>query len=147
MSSATGGAVRDAGRCECGDVAEEQGDFHGTPVVEAARLYAAASGGQILISDVVRVLAGSRSICPLSSAGALELKGLDVPLLAWQVQWEQWQLPVRGVGGAAAACRDRRTGSVCWARPATRSTAHRVEERCDEWRTPAGVGCGRAWDR
>ena len=54
---------------------------------------AAASGGQILISDVVRVLAGSRSICPLSSAGALELKGLDAPVLAWQVDWEQWQLP------------------------------------------------------
>ena len=70
-----------------GDVAEEHGDFHGTPVVEAARLCAAASGGQILISDVVRVLAGSRCMCPLSSAGALELKGLDVPVLAWEVRW------------------------------------------------------------
>ncbi len=75
-----------------GDVAEEHGDFHGTPVVEAARLCAAASGGQILISDVVRVLAGSRCSCPLSSAGALEVKGLDVPVLAWEVQWEP---PVR----------------------------------------------------
>ena len=80
-----------------GDVAEEHGDFHGTPVVEAARLCAAASGGQVLISDVVRVLAGSRSSCPLSSAGALELRGLDVPVLAWEVQWQQWQPSVRAV--------------------------------------------------
>src|SRR5205085_9125776 len=40
-----------------GDVAEEHGDYHGTPVVEAARLCAAAQGCQILVSDVVRVLA------------------------------------------------------------------------------------------
>ena len=115
-----------------GDVAEEHGDFHGTPVVEAARLCAAASGGQILISDVVRVLAGSRCSCPLSSAGALELKGLDEPVLAWQVRMGTVATPRARGCGAAAACRDRRTGSLCRARPSARSTAHRVEERGDE---------------
>lgn len=43
-----------------GDVVEEQGDFHGTPVVEASRLCGVALGGQVLAADVVRVLAGTR---------------------------------------------------------------------------------------
>src|SRR5262249_59118086 len=34
-----------------GDVALEQGDCFGTPVIEAARLCAAAEGGQILVAD------------------------------------------------------------------------------------------------
>jgi class 3 adenylate cyclase len=35
-------------------------DFHGTAVVEAARLCAVAEGGQILVTDLVRALARSR---------------------------------------------------------------------------------------
>jgi class 3 adenylate cyclase len=70
-----------------GDVADEDGDYHGIPVVEAARLCAAARGGQILVADVVRVLAGSRNAHDLMSVGALELKGLVEPLVAWQVSW------------------------------------------------------------
>ncbi|MGZ6912899.1 MAG: adenylate/guanylate cyclase domain-containing protein, partial [Acidimicrobiia bacterium] len=70
-----------------GDVSEEQGDYHGTPVVEAARLCAAAQGGEILVSDVVRVLAGTRGTHELTSVGALELKGLGEPLVVWQVAW------------------------------------------------------------
>ena len=42
-----------------GDVTEDDGDWFGMPVNEAARLCAAADGGQILASDVVRLLAGS----------------------------------------------------------------------------------------
>ena len=41
-----------------GDVAFEEADCFGTPVIEAARLCAAAGGGTILVTDVVRVLAG-----------------------------------------------------------------------------------------
>jgi class 3 adenylate cyclase len=79
-----------------GDVAEEGGDFHGIPVVEAARLCAAASGGQVLVADVVRALAGSRSPHVLTPAGTLELKGLDAPMVAWEVTWtpEQRAKPV-----------------------------------------------------
>ena len=44
-----------------GDATFEDGDWFGTPVVEASRLCAAATGGQILVSDLVRALAGSRS--------------------------------------------------------------------------------------
>ena len=40
-----------------GDVTLEDGDCFGTPVVEASRLCAAADGGQILVAEVVTVLA------------------------------------------------------------------------------------------
>jgi class 3 adenylate cyclase len=70
-----------------GDVALEDGDCHGLPVVEAARLCSAAAGSEVLVADVVRVLAGTRSTHELESAGALDLKGLPAPLLAWLVTW------------------------------------------------------------
>ncbi len=43
-----------------GDVAWEGTHPHGMPLVEAARLCAAAEGGQILVADIVRVLARGR---------------------------------------------------------------------------------------
>ena len=53
----------------------------------------------------------------------------------------------RSRGRAAATCRDRGTGCLCGARAATRSAAHRVEERGDGPRAAARAGCGRARDR
>src|SRR5262245_23594182 len=44
-----------------GDVSWEDNDCFGLPVITAARLQAAAEGGQILVSQVVRWLAGERS--------------------------------------------------------------------------------------
>jgi hypothetical protein len=41
-----------------GDVTKEDGDYFGEPVVEAARLCARAGSGQILVADVVRIMAG-----------------------------------------------------------------------------------------
>ena len=54
-------------------------------MVEASRLCAAAAGGQILVSDIVRALAGSRTELELRSLGALELKGLPEPLAVCEV--------------------------------------------------------------
>ncbi len=71
-----------------GDASFEDGDWFGTPVVEAARLCAAAVGGQILASDLVRALAGSRTELELRSLGGLELKGLPDPLPACEVVWQ-----------------------------------------------------------
>jgi class 3 adenylate cyclase len=92
-----------------GDVSEEDGDFHGTPVVEAARLCSAARGDQILAADVVRVLAGSRGGHQFVSVGALELKGLAEPLTAWDVLWSRddgrVEMPSRlGEVAARGAC-------------------------------------------
>jgi len=70
-----------------GDVAWEDGDCFGTPVVEANRLCNAAEPGAILASEVVRLLAGSRGGHVFRPVGALELKGLDLPLAAAEVEW------------------------------------------------------------
>src|SRR6185369_12583341 len=59
-----------------GEVAREDDDWFGTPVVEAARLCAAADAGQTLVTEVVRALVGSRGGHHFRSVGALDLKGL-----------------------------------------------------------------------
>ena len=69
-----------------GDVAFEEADCFGTPVIEAARLCGAAEGGQIIASETVRWLARS-SECSFTPLGTLELKGLPEPVPAVQVDW------------------------------------------------------------
>jgi len=70
-----------------GDASFEDGDWFGTPVVEASRLCTAAEGGQILVTDIVRVLAGSRSQHELRLVGEVEAKGLTAPISACEVVW------------------------------------------------------------
>jgi len=70
-----------------GDVSFEDDDVHGTPVIEASRLCAAARGGEILISEVVRLLAGLARDA-VDDRGPMELKGLYTPVSAWEVGWE-----------------------------------------------------------
>ncbi len=70
-----------------GEVDEEDGDYFGLPVVEAARLCARAEGGEILLTDMVRMLARSRSDVALEPVGDLELKGLPDPVAAHRVRW------------------------------------------------------------
>ena len=70
-----------------GDASFEDGDWFGTPVIEAARLCSAASGGQILVSDLVRALAGSRCEFELRPLGTRDLKGLPAPLAVCDVDW------------------------------------------------------------
>jgi class 3 adenylate cyclase len=65
-----------------GEAACEHDDWFGTPVVEAARLCAAAEAGQTLVSDRVCGLVGSRGGHQFRSLGALSLKGLADPLPA-----------------------------------------------------------------
>ncbi len=65
-----------------GEAAIEHGDWFGTPVVEAARLCAAADSGQTLVSEIVRALVGSRGGHQFRSVGALSLKGLPGPVPA-----------------------------------------------------------------
>lgn len=70
-----------------GDVVFEKDDCFGTPVIEAARLCAAAAGGQILASEIVRWMArsGGNTFKPV---GNLELKGLPEPVPSVAVSWE-----------------------------------------------------------
>jgi len=47
-----------------GELVREGDDYFGEPVIEASRLCGDADGGQILVADLVRALAGRR--CPLA---------------------------------------------------------------------------------
>jgi class 3 adenylate cyclase/tetratricopeptide (TPR) repeat protein len=71
-----------------GDVTLEDNDCFGTPVVEASRLCAAAIGGQILVADLVRVLARGRGGHSFTSGGERELRGLPEPVPVAIVGWE-----------------------------------------------------------
>jgi len=75
-----------------GDVTFEDDDVHGTTVIEAARLCASAAGGQILASDLVRVLVASSHAAGFAPVGPLDLKGLAEPVVACTVRWERRQL-------------------------------------------------------
>ena len=55
-----------------GEASHEDGDWFGTPVIEAARLESAARPGQILVSDVVRSIVGTRGGQVFHSAGKRE---------------------------------------------------------------------------
>ena len=71
-----------------GEVTREQDDYFGDAVIEAARLCARATGGQILVADLVRAMAGRRSSHTFHSLGQLELKGLPEPVETLEVDWE-----------------------------------------------------------
>lgn len=71
-----------------GDVSFEDDDVFGTPVVQASRVCADAAGGQILCTDLVRALAGSRSQQEFRVVGERSLKGLE-PILLHEVLWSR----------------------------------------------------------
>ena len=92
-----------------GEVADADGDVHGLPVVEASRLCGAANGGEVLVADVVRHLAGSRSTHTLVPRPALDLKGFPEPVDACEVLWREEEvaavwLPRRLVDAGRSSC-------------------------------------------
>jgi class 3 adenylate cyclase len=78
-----------------GDVTFEEADCFGMPVIEGSRLCAAAHGGQILASEIVRWLAGSGGGHRFIPVGGLELKGLPEAVPACEVAWDP--LPLAAV--------------------------------------------------
>jgi predicted ATPase/class 3 adenylate cyclase/DNA-binding CsgD family transcriptional regulator len=86
-----------------GEVSEESGDLHGTPVVEAARLCAAAAPGQVLVGEGAALLT-RRSEHELRAAGEVELKGLPEPMPVFEVVWQTESLtaPTVALPGALA---------------------------------------------
>jgi class 3 adenylate cyclase len=71
-----------------GDAEPEDGDWYGRSVVEAARLCAQCEGGEILTTDMVKLLARSRGGFEFESLGEVALKGLDEPVATHRVLWE-----------------------------------------------------------
>jgi class 3 adenylate cyclase/tetratricopeptide (TPR) repeat protein len=78
-----------------GDATFDDGDYYGDAVVEAARLCDRASGGQVIVTDVVYRLGGSRDGHAFESLGGLELKGIAEPVQAFELRWEP--SPVTGI--------------------------------------------------
>ena len=72
----------------CGEVTKDDGDYFGEPVIEAARLCAACTGGQILAARVVALMAGRRNPHECRPFGDLTLAGLPEAVETVEVQWE-----------------------------------------------------------
>jgi class 3 adenylate cyclase/tetratricopeptide (TPR) repeat protein len=70
-----------------GEVTLLEGDYYGPSVIEAARLCALARGGQILVTEIMRMMAG-RGEYRFKPVGALELKGLVEPVPTCELEWE-----------------------------------------------------------
>jgi class 3 adenylate cyclase len=129
-----------------GDADVDDGDYFGVPVVQAARLCATAGGDEILISEMVRMLAGARGGFVFESVGELALKGLDeqVPAcrcvgsrsrrcaLGCRPGWRRrWRRRSSVAGPSTTGCRRRgrrrprsRSGGWCCCR-ASRASARR----------------------
>jgi class 3 adenylate cyclase len=68
-----------------GEVAEENGDWFGLPVIEASRLCSEADSSQTLMTSIVRGLVGSRGGFLLTPSGLRTLKGIPTPIETWAV--------------------------------------------------------------
>jgi len=71
-----------------GEATHEEDDYFGDPVVEAARLCATCSGGEIRAALVVQLTAGRRSRHTCRPLGPIALKGLSEPLETVAVEWD-----------------------------------------------------------
>jgi class 3 adenylate cyclase/DNA-binding CsgD family transcriptional regulator len=63
-----------------GEPIADEDDVFGTSVNVASRLCAAAGAGEVLVSDVVRVLLGSRGDLTFEDVGPIPLKGIQHPV-------------------------------------------------------------------
>jgi DNA-binding SARP family transcriptional activator len=81
-----------------GEATREEEDFFGTAVVVAKRLCDQAEGGQILASQLVAALVGSRGGFRFQALGRLPLKGLADPVAAVAVAWQEQRSVETGSG-------------------------------------------------
>jgi class 3 adenylate cyclase/ABC-type branched-subunit amino acid transport system substrate-binding protein len=70
-----------------GEVLERDGHPFGAAVNAAARIAAVAKGGEVVVSDAVRQLAGTQPGVAFRDRGRLRLKGFSEPWRLYDVQW------------------------------------------------------------
>ena len=70
-----------------GETIKENDDFFGSAVIIAARLTAQASGGQILVSEIFRKLAGITSRIQYKDRGWKKLKGFAEEEHLYEIDW------------------------------------------------------------
>ncbi|HZQ76099.1 MAG TPA: AAA family ATPase [Acidimicrobiia bacterium] len=80
-----------------GEPLRDGADFHGESVVTASRLCNEADGGQILASELVAGLVGSRGGFRFRPAGRVPLKGLPEPVAAVTVDWRSSKRSPAGI--------------------------------------------------
>jgi class 3 adenylate cyclase len=71
-----------------GEPIAEDDDLFGTAVNEAARITAAAQGGEILVANVVRELAKGKDFL-FADTGERQLKGFDEAVRLYEVKWQE----------------------------------------------------------
>lgn len=71
-----------------GEVSHDRDDYFGLPVVEASRLCAEAKAGEVLTSEVVRMLVGWSGMHRLEPLAPVELKGIPEPVAICRVDWD-----------------------------------------------------------
>ena len=71
-----------------GEPIAEDDDLFGRAVNEAARITAAAMGGEILVSNVVRELAKGKDFL-FADRGEANLKGFDEPVRLYELRWRE----------------------------------------------------------
>ncbi len=70
-----------------GEPIAEDDDLFGSSVIAAARIAARATGGQVLVADVVRQLVAGKGFL-FHDTGEHDLKGLEEPVRLWELRWE-----------------------------------------------------------
>ncbi|MGI9614717.1 MAG: ATP-binding protein [Acidimicrobiales bacterium] len=70
-----------------GEVHRHHGEMRGWPLIHATRLCDAADDGSILVSKTLVDLLATNSQHTLLRLLELDLKGLDAPSAAWEVEW------------------------------------------------------------
>lgn len=71
-----------------GEPISEDDDVFGTAVTMAARIADMASGGEVLVSDVVRLLAAGKGYC-FGDRGRLPVRGYEDPERVWELRWRE----------------------------------------------------------
>ena len=113
------GGVRVRIGLNTGEVVEEGDDLYGQAVNAAARIAGRANGGEILVAEVTRHLAGSGPEFTFKDGGRLRLKGFPERWRLYRLVWESKE------GPSAAA--DERTPYV--GREAERAELRRLLDR------------------
>lgn len=75
-----------------GEVIKSDGDLFGRHVIMAARIAGAATGGQILVSDLVRQVTEGGGDLPFGDSTTMHLKGLgDAEYAVYDVRWWEYK--------------------------------------------------------
>ncbi len=115
---------------EAGEPIRNEGDYFGTPVVVAKRLCDTADGGQIVVSETVRRLVGSRAGHTFADLGDRSLKGFSEAVPICEVQWEP---PAEQLSQSPASPEVSSTGPRLRVEPASfvgRGTEFQQLEQC-----------------